>query len=197
MHVKKSTLKIAGIILAAAAVVVAAAFILSHVLGNRGNEVLIQTNLGNITVQLYPDKAPITVRNFEDYVKSGFYDGTVFHRVVKGFVIQGGGFTSNGTQKPTNSPIQLESENGLSNVEYTIAMARTSNPNSATSQFFINTADNTFLNYGPGNPGYAVFGKVVSGFSVVDAINNVPVETKYGMQDWPVSNVVIEKAGML
>ena len=197
MHVKKSTLKIAGIIFAAAAAVVAAAFILSHILGNQGNEVLIQTNMGNITVQLYPDKAPITVQNFEDYVKSGFYDGTVFHRVVKGFVIQGGGFTANGTQKPTNSPIQLESDNGLPNAKYTIAMARTSNPNSATSQFFINTADNTFLNYGPGNPGYAVFGKVVSGFGVVDAINNVPVETKYGMQDWPVSNVVIEKAGRL
>ena len=197
MHVRKSTLKIAGMILAAAAVVAAAAFILSHVLGSRGNEALIQTNMGNITVQLYPDKAPITVQNFGDYVKSGFYDGTVFHRVVKGFVIQGGGFTANGTQKPTNSPIQLESENGLSNAEYTIAMARTSNPNYATSQFFINMADNTFLNYGPGNPGYAVFGKVVSGFGVVDAISNVQVETKYGMQDWPVLNVVIEKVSML
>jgi len=198
---KKSTLKKSGIILGAIIVLAIVALVLHSSLGSASssgkNEVLIQTNYGNITVQLYPDKAPITVQNFESYVKSGFYAGTVFHRVMKGFVIQGGGFTADGTQKQTNAPIKLEVNNGLSNLKYTIAMARTSDPNSATSQFFINTADNTFLDPSSQSAGYAVFGKVISGFSVVDAIENVPTETKYGMQNWPVQNVVIEKVSIL
>jgi cyclophilin family peptidyl-prolyl cis-trans isomerase len=196
MKIKKLVLKRSGIVVGIIIVIVAAAAALLSLRTPKG-EVFMQTNVGNITLQLYSDKAPITVQNFENYVKDGFYDGTVFHRVVKGFVIQGGGFMSNGTQKPTSPPISLESNNGLSNVQYTIAMARTSDPNSATSQFFINTADNSFLDYNPQNPGYAVFGKVVSGFDTVDKIENVPVATKYGMQDWPISNIIIEKMNII
>ncbi len=198
MNIKKSTLRRSGMILGIIIVIVVVTMIFSSLSGSgTKNEVLIQTNMGNITVQLYPSKAPITVQNFENYVKAGFYNGTVFHRVMKGFVIQGGGYTINGTLKQTNPPIKLESDNGLSNIKYTIAMARTNDPNSATSQFFINTADNTYLDYSTSNPGYAVFGKVVSGMNIVDEIENIPVTTKYGMQNWPVQNVVIEKMSMI
>ncbi len=158
--------------------------------------VLIKTNMGNIYVELYPNKAPKTVKNFLTYVKEGFYDGLIFHRVVRGFVIQGGGFDRNlKYRKPTHPPIENESDNGLSNLRGTIAMARTSDPHSATTQFFINLVDNTYLDYGknPQKWGYAVFGKVVKGMDVVDEIGNVPVMNVGRMMNVPVRPVVIEK----
>ncbi|KHO45629.1 peptidyl-prolyl cis-trans isomerase [Candidatus Pacearchaeota archaeon] len=161
------------------------------------HKVLIETNYGKITLQLDSSKAPITVKNFEDYVKSGFYDGTVFHRIIKGFMIQGGGFAIDGTQKQTNIPIVLESNNGLKNIRYSIAMARTNDPNSATSQFFINAVDNSFLDYNAGNPGYAVFGRVIDGFETVDKIENLQTETKNGMSDWPTEEVIIQKVSLI
>ncbi len=154
---------------------------------------VIQTNKGDIEIELYEDSAPITVGNFVDYVDSGFYNRTIFHRVIPGFMIQGGGFTTQGRQKQTNPPIILESNNGLSNSRGTIAMARTSDPNSATSQFFINTADNPSLDRSPENEGYAVFGKVVSGMDVVDEIEGVQTGIFQGYQDWPIETVLIEK----
>jgi len=156
--------------------------------------VIIETNKGNISLELNPDKAPVTVANFLEYVDGGFYDGTVFHRVIDNFMIQGGGFTTEGERKETRDPILLESQNGLSNDIGTIAMARTNAPNSATAQFFINIKDNGFLNYSPGNPGYAVFGKVTSGMDVVNEIRQVETGIKQGMQDWPKEDVVIVKA---
>lgn len=149
---------------------------------------LIKTNHGNITIELDFENAPVTSRNFENYVNRGFFDGTIFHRIIKGFMIQGGGILADMTQKPTDTPIELESQNGLKNDRGTIAMARTMDPNSATSQFFINHVDNDFLNYSPGNPGYAVFGRVVDGMETVDAIADV--ET--GGQDVPKQTVLIE-----
>ncbi|MCF7860942.1 peptidyl-prolyl cis-trans isomerase [Candidatus Woesearchaeota archaeon] len=154
--------------------------------------VVIETSKGNIEVQLDADKAPISVENFLKYVDVGFYDGTVFHRVISNFMIQGGGFTADGKQKSTNSPIKLESQNGLKNLRGTIAMARTSVPDSATSQFFINVVDNDFLNYRPGNDGYAVFGKVVSGMDIVDSIKQVETGSS-PMADWPKEAVTINK----
>ena len=160
-----------------------------------GNKVKMQTTLGDIVVELDAEKAPITVKNFLGYVADGFFDGLIFHRVIKGFMIQGGGFTPDMDQKDTNAPIKIESSNGLSNDRGTIAMARTNVPDSATSQFFINHVDNEFLNYaGPGNPGYAVFGKVVEGMDVVDKIADVKTTIRGGMDDVPVENVVIESA---
>jgi len=156
-------------------------------------KVEIETSKGNIIIELYPQKAPVTVKNFLGYVNSGYYDGTVFHRVIKNFMIQGGGFYGNGTGKPTNPPIKIESDNGLKNVIGTIAMARTNNPNSATSQFFINVKDNNFLDYGSENAGYTVFGKIIKGMDVVQKIEDVNTTTRNGMQDWPVNNVVILK----
>ncbi len=197
MEIKKSTvkkLKVPAIILGILILAIIAVILFFP---SQGQKALIQTNYGNITIQLDSSKAPITTNNFETYVKSGFYDGTVFHRVIKGFMIQGGGFTTSGTQKKTNSPITLESNNGLQNKKYTIAMARTNDPNSATSQFFINTANNDFLNYGARDQGYAVFGKVVSGFDTVDKIENVQTQTKNGMQDWPVQDIIIEKVSLI
>ncbi len=155
--------------------------------------VVITTSLGDIELELYPKSAPKTVENFLSYVKDGFYSDTIFHRVIDGFMIQGGGFMKDGKQKPTRVPIALESDNGLKNDIGTIAMARTNDPNSATSQFFINVADNTSLNYSPQNPGYAVFGKVISGMDVVNKIKSVKTEVKNGMSDWPVEDIVIEK----
>jgi len=156
--------------------------------------VVIETNKGNISLELDPNEAPITVANFMAYVDDGFYDNTVFHRVIDGFMIQGGGFTTDGAKKDTRDPIVLESQNGLKNDVGTIAMARTNAPNSATAQFFINLKDNAFLNYSPGNPGYAVFGKVTSGMDVVNEIRQVETTVKQGMSDWPVEEVIIEKA---
>ena len=157
-------------------------------------EVVLQTSRGSITIELYPKKAPVTVKNFLAYVDSGFYDGTIFHRVIPNFVIQGGGFTPAMKEKPTRAPIVNESKNWLHNERGTIAMARTSDPNSATSQFFINLRMNTSLDYMPGHPGYTVFGKVIDGMSTVDAIAVQPTTKKDGMQNVPVKPIVIEHA---
>lgn len=141
-----------------------------------GEVFVIETSEGNITIELDEKKAPKSVENFMAYAVSGFYNGTIFHRVIKDFMIQGGGFTGDYQRKPTNTPVQNEANNGLMNKKYSIAMARTNRPHSATSQFFINTKDNDFLNHSGQTPrgwGYAVFGKVTSGFDVVDKINAV------------------------
>jgi peptidyl-prolyl cis-trans isomerase B (cyclophilin B) len=159
--------------------------------------VKLTTNFGDITIELDAEKAPVTVKNFLDYVEKGFYDGVIFHRVINGFMIQGGGFDVNMKQKATDAPIKNEANNGLGNDKYTIAMARTSIPDSATAQFFINVADNDFLNHTSPTPsgwGYCVFGKVVSGMDVVDKIKAVKTTSRAGHQDVPVEPVVIEKA---
>ncbi|BAP63323.1 peptidylprolyl isomerase [Methanococcus maripaludis] len=154
----------------------------------------IQTNYGNMTFELYPDKAPITVENFKEYAESGFYEGTIFHRVISDFMIQGGGFTANGTKKETLDPIKNEAKNGLSNKRGTIAMARTNIVDSATSQFFINTVDNSYLDYqNDQNYGYAVFGELTDGFDVLDKIENVATANNGQYQNWPVEDVIIEK----
>ena len=160
---------------------------------NEETIVVIETSKGNIEIELNQEKAPISVKNFLNYVKNNHYDGTVFHRVISNFMIQGGGFTPDGEQKPVDNPIKLESNNGLKNDEGTIAMARTNIPDSATSQFFINVKGNDLLNYAPGNDGYAVFGKVISGMEVVNTIKAASTGTKFGMQDWPTEDVVITK----
>jgi len=160
-------------------------------------KVRLETSEGDIVIELYSDKSPITVENFLAYVNEGAYDGTVFHRVIPSFMIQGGGFTTDGEEKSTREPIKLESSNGLKNEKYTVAMARTSLPDSATNQFFINTEDNGFLNYGVRDEGYAVFGKVVEGQDVVDKIAEKQTTIKYGMQDWPVEDIIIEKAEVI
>lgn len=159
-------------------------------------KVRLATSLGDIVVELDRAKAPKTVDNFVQYVKAGHYDGTVFHRVINTFMIQGGGMLPDLKEKPTRAPIPLESRNGLSNARGTIAMARTGVPDSATAQFFINVKDNAFLdqpNAADGN-GYAVFGKVVSGMDVVDKIRDVPTGTKGPYRDVPVEAVTIKKA---
>ena len=157
--------------------------------------VKLTTNLGAITLELNAEKAPETVKNFLAYVEAGHYDNTVFHRVIKGFMIQGGGFEPGMKQKPTQAPIQNEAKNGLKNAAGTIAMARTQAPHSATAQFFINVADNDFLDY-PGQDGwgYCVFGKVTDGMDVVNAIKGVKTGSKGFHQDVPVEDVVIQKA---
>lgn len=157
--------------------------------------VIIITNHGNIKLELDADKAPKTVENFLSYVRAGHYDGTIFHRVIDGFMIQGGGFEPGMKQKPTNEPVENEAKNGLKNEPYTVAMARTAAPHSASAQFFINLKNNSFLDC-PGQDGwgYCVFGKVVEGMDVVDKIRAVKT-TRTGMfADVPVENVVIEKA---
>jgi peptidyl-prolyl cis-trans isomerase B (cyclophilin B) len=157
----------------------------------------LQTTHGVIRAELDEEKAPQTVANFLAYVKAGHYDGTVFHRVIPGFMIQGGGFESGMRQKPTQAPVANEADNGLRNDKYTLAMARTSVPDSATSQFFINAKDNDFLNFKSKTPqgwGYAVFGKVVSGTEVVDAIERVATARRGGHDDVPVDDVVITRA---
>ena len=157
--------------------------------------VKLHTNKGVITLQLDAEKAPVTVKNFLDYVNSGFYSNTIFHRVIPNFMIQGGGFEPGLQQKPTNAPIKNEAANGLKNDIYTIAMARTGDPHSATAQFFINTKNNGFLDY-PGQDGwgYCVFGKVVEGMDVVDAIGKVETGNSRGYQDVPREDVIITKA---
>ena len=160
--------------------------------------VLMETSMGNVKIQLDPQKAPISVKNFLDYVKSGFYGGTVFHRVIPGFMIQGGGFTADLQQKPTKAQIRNEGGNGLKNERGTIAMARTGNPDSATAQFFINVANNNSLNRPlPDGFGYAVFGKVTEGMNVVDKIVQVPTGYKMGMGDVPQIPVVIKSMKVL
>jgi peptidyl-prolyl cis-trans isomerase B (cyclophilin B) len=159
--------------------------------------VKLHTNHGTITLELDAEKAPKTVENFLQYVRDGFFDGTIFHRVIDGFMIQGGGFEPGMTQKPTREAIENEAANGLKNEAYTVAMARTPNPNSATAQFFINVANNSFLNFSSPTPqgyGYAVFGKVVEGMDVVDKIKKVKTGNRAGHQDVPLEDVVIAKA---
>ncbi len=156
------------------------------------------TSQGNFVVEVYPDKAPKTVENFLRYVKDKHYDGTIFHRVMDGFMIQGGGFTADMTEKPTRTPIPLEAANGLKNDKYTIAMARTSDPDSATAQFFINVKDNAMLNAPqPDGHGYAVFGKVVSGTEVVDKIKAVATGNKGPYQNVPTTPVTITSATLV
>jgi len=158
-------------------------------------QVKLTTSMGPITIELDEAKAPISAKNFLAYVDSGHYNGTIFHRVINGFMIQGGGFTKDMQQKPVQSPIKNESTNGLKNDNYTVAMARTNVRDSATSQFFINVKDNGFLNFaGDSNPGYAVFGKVVEGKDTVDKIKAVQTGNQRGMGDVPNTAVVIEKA---
>jgi peptidyl-prolyl cis-trans isomerase B (cyclophilin B) len=157
----------------------------------------LTTSAGTVRLELDDAKAPATTANFLQYVKNGHYDGTVFHRVIKGFMIQGGGFEPGMRQKSTRPPIANEANNGLKNRHYSIAMARTSAPHSASAQFFINTADNEFLNFKSETPqgwGYAVFGKVVEGSDVVDAIEKVPTGNRGGHGDVPIDDVVILKA---
>lgn len=157
--------------------------------------VVLSTNHGDITIELDAEKAPKTVDNFLAYVKSGHYDGTIFHRVIDGFMIQGGGFEPGMKQKESGEPIDNEAANGLANEKYTVAMARTNDPHSATAQFFINVKDNSFLDYaGPDQWGYCVFGRVTGGTEVVDEIRKVKTSTKGFHGDVPVEDVIIEKA---
>lgn len=156
--------------------------------------VVIETNMGSIELELNEERAPLTVANFLEYVDSGFFTQTLFHRTVRNFVIQGGGLTPQMQEKPSNAPIKNEATNGLSNLRGTIGMARTNDIDSATSQFFINTVDNVRLDHQPGNPqryGYAVFGQVTSGMEVVDAIQNVATHTVGQYADTPVEQVLI------
>ncbi|MFJ6622037.1 peptidylprolyl isomerase [Kitasatospora sp. NPDC091335] len=161
------------------------------------SKVKLSTNHGDIVLELNADKAPATVENFLQYVRDGFYDGTVFHRVIKGFMIQGGGLEPGMNQKKTRASIRNEADNGLKNTRYTVAMARTADPHSATAQFFINASDNAFLNHSGKNAqgwGYTVFGEVVEGREVVDAIEGVATGSKAGHQDVPKDDVVLERA---
>lgn len=163
-------------------------------------KVKMQTTKGDVVIELYPDKAPVTVENFVKYVEDGFFDETIFHRVISGFVIQGGGFDADFNKKETRESIKNEADNGLLNDRGTISMARTMMPHSASSQFFINLEDNQALNhYMPSGQGwgYAVFGKVVEGMDVVDKIAETATGTRYGMQDVPLENMVIIRAGMI
>jgi cyclophilin family peptidyl-prolyl cis-trans isomerase len=156
--------------------------------------VTMKTSYGTIQMELYPDKAPETVKNFLSYVESGFYNGTIFHRIIPNFMIQGGGFTVDMVEKSANKPIKNEADNGLKNDRGTIAMARTNDPHSATAQFFINTVDNTFLNYKASNVqgyGYAVFGKVIDGMDVVDKIAKVKTQNVKHFENVPEKPVLI------
>jgi peptidyl-prolyl cis-trans isomerase B (cyclophilin B) len=161
------------------------------------SSVILHTTMGDIGIELDAENAPATVANFLQYVRDGHYDNTVFHRVIDGFMVQGGGFTPGMKQKPTRAPVANEAGNGLKNVKYSVAMARTSDPHSATAQFFINVADNAFLDYKGPSPqgwGYCVFGKVVEGTDVVDRIKDVPTGSAGMHQDVPREDVVITKA---
>ena len=181
--------------LALASIALAATFSVANVQAQDAPKVKLATSMGDIVVQLDPDKAPKTVENFLAYVNDKHYDGTVFHRVINGFMIQGGGFTADMQPKPTRAPIPLEANNGLKNDIYTIAMARTGNPNSATSQFFINVKDNAMLNApNPDGHGYAVFGKVIEGTAVVDKIKAVATANKGPHQNVPTTPITITSA---
>ena len=164
------------------------------------SKVKLSTNHGDIILQLNAEKAPKTVENFVQYVKEGHFDNTVFHRVIKGFMIQGGGFEPGMSQKKTRASIQNEADNGLKNTKYSVAMARTMEPHSASAQFFINASNNDFLNHSGKNVqgwGYAVFGEVIEGREVVDAIEGVRTGSKAGHQDVPAEDVIIEKAEII
>jgi cyclophilin family peptidyl-prolyl cis-trans isomerase len=173
------------------------ALLAASIAGAASPQVELKTNMGTIVLELYPDRAPESVKNFQQYVQSGHYNGTVFHRVIPGFMIQGGGFTADLGHKPTREPIKNEATNGVKNTTGTIAMARTSDPHSATAQFFINVVDNAFLDYREGNFGYAVFGKVVSGMDIVQSIAAVPTAARPPHQNVPVKPVLIESARLL
>jgi len=167
----------------------------TKVTDNQQKMVKLETSLGDIVIELDEAAAPVTVKNFLGYVEEGFFDGTIFHRVINGFMIQGGGFTADMREKQTHPPIVNEAGNGLKNDRGTIAMARTNDPDSATSQFFINHKNNDFLNYVEGrNPGYAVFGKTVEGMDVVDKIAAVKTTVSSGMRDVPAETVLIKSA---
>ena len=160
-------------------------------------KVKLTTNLGEITIQLNAEKAPVSSANFLTYVNEGFYNGTIFHRVIPDFMAQGGGFDTSFNQKAVHAPIKNEADNGLKNTRGTLAMARTNDPNSATAQFFINLKDNTFLNHTGKNAsgwGYAVFGEVIEGMDVVDAMAKQPTGNRGGHQDVPKTDIIIEKA---
>ena len=188
---RNSTLAIAGIALAAT-------FSVAPTMAQEAPKVKLATSMGDIVVQLDPAKAPKSVENFLAYVSAKHYDGTIFHRVINGFMIQGGGFTADMVQKPTKSPIPLEASNGLKNDTYTIAMARTGAPDSATAQFFINVKDNAMLNAPqPDGHGYAVFGKVIQGTEVVDKIKAVATTNKGPYQNVPSTPVTITSATLL
>src|SRR3569623_911866 len=172
-----------------AGLLLASSVSVAHAAGNP--HVALKTSMGEILLELYPDKAPKSVDNFLQYVKNGHYNGTIFHRVINGIMIQGGGFDKSMHQKPTGTPIENETKNGLKNEHYTVAMARTSSPHSATAQFFINVKNNDFLDYpGQDGCGYAVFGKVIKGTEIVDKIKAVPTDPR----DIPLTPVVIESA---
>ncbi len=159
--------------------------------------IILKTSMGDITIELYEEKAPVTVANFLEYVNSGFYSNTIFHRVIKGFMVQGGGFEPGMSQKTSNDEIQNEANNSLGNEHYTLAMARTNEPHSASNQFFINTKDNSFLNFSSETPqgwGYCVFGKVTAGQDVVDAIEGVETGSSGYHQDVPTEDVIIISA---
>jgi cyclophilin family peptidyl-prolyl cis-trans isomerase len=153
-----------------------------------------ETTHGGFTVELFDNDAPLTVANFRQYVDDGFFDGTIFHRIVAGFVIQGGGLTADFSQKATRPPVRNEAANGLLNERGTLSMARTDSPHSATSQFFVNLKDNDFLDHRPGHHGYAVFGRVVEGLEIVDKIAAVPTGRRKGYTDAPMEDVVINSA---
>ncbi|HEX9473336.1 MAG TPA: peptidylprolyl isomerase [Steroidobacteraceae bacterium] len=153
-----------------------------------------ETTHGGFTVELFDGDAPLTVANFRQYVDEGFFDGTIFHRIVPGFVIQGGGLTADFLQKPTRAPVRNEAGNGLLNERGTLSMARTDSPHSATSQFFVNLKDNEFLDHRPGHHGYAVFGRVVEGLEIVDKIAGLPTGRRKGYTDAPMEDVVINTA---
>ncbi|HMD68808.1 MAG TPA: peptidylprolyl isomerase [Chitinivibrionales bacterium] len=182
------------------AALLAASLTASAADGAANPRVRIETTKGTIVVELFPKAAPKTVANFLQYVKDGFYDGTIFHRVIKNFMIQGGGFTKDMTEKPTRPPVANEADNGLKNGLGTLAMARTPDPNSATAQFFVNVKDNAFLNFRSKDAegwGYCVFGKVVSGLNVVTAIENEPTGNSGMYQDVPATPVVITKVSLV
>ncbi|KFX04434.1 peptidylprolyl isomerase [Pectobacterium betavasculorum] len=183
-------------LVAAAALISLAAFSPAFAASDT-THVLLTTSAGNIELSLDNQKAPVSVKNFVEYVNNGFYDGTTFHRVIPGFMVQGGGFSGEMNQKAPNAPIKNEADNGLRNQRGTIAMARTSDKDSATSQFFINVADNAFLDHGQRDFGYAVFGKVVKGMEIVDKISQVPTKNVGPYQNVPTTPVVIQSAKIL
>ncbi len=183
--------------LTAVATVFALSAISASAFAAKDTHILLTTSAGSIELELADQKAPVSVKNFVDYVNSGFYNNTVFHRVIPGFMVQGGGFTSDMQQKQPNPPIKNEADNGLLNKRGTISMARTADKDSATSQFFINVADNAFLDHGQRDFGYAVFGKVIKGMDVADKIAQVPTQNVGPYQNVPVKPVVILSAKVL
>ena len=192
------TLSRRTISLSLASLVLASASTWASAQGAANPRVKVATSQGDFVVELNPAKAPKSVENFLQYVADKHYDGTIFHRVIDGFMVQGGGFTADMQQKPVRAPIPLEAKNGLKNDRYTIAMARTGNPNSATSQFYINVANNDMLNApNPDGHGYAVFGKVVQGQTMIDKIRSVPTSNRGMHQNVPTSAVTITSATLL